>query len=424
MREMIKRLIAERAEVVEKQRASLDAAEAETRDLTAEEASAFDAQNADIDEYTSRIDELETVMARNRSAEEQRAQYATQLNNGGEARVLSDSRDFRTEFRDLARGHNDAGQLVNEIELDMSGVDARIDRESGGWEVRDLSKLTAGAGADTVPTSMQATLWEHLIENSAIRQTNVTQLRTSAGESVEFPKTTGHSTGALTAEVAAISESDPTFAKVTLGAYKYAVVVQISSELLADSAVDLEGYLAREMGVAIGNNSGAAFITGDGSSKPNGVVPTSTLGVTGAASVSGAFDADDFISLQYSVIAAYADRAWWLMRRATEGAARKLKGTDNHYLWQPSLQVGTPNMLLGRPIVSDPNVPAVALAAKSVLFGDFSRYVIRDVGGIQVRRSDDFAFTNDLVTFKATLRTDGDLIDATGAIKHFIGNAS
>jgi HK97 family phage major capsid protein len=74
--------------------------------------------------------------------------------------------------------------------------------------------------------------------------------------------------------------------------------------------------------------------------------------------------------------------------------------------------------------VTDPNVAAVGLTAKSVIFGDLSRYFIRQVGGIRMEQSNDFAFASDLVTFKAAWRADGALTDLTGAVKHFIGAAS
>ena len=94
------------------------------------------------------------------------------------------------------------------------------------------------------------------------------------------------------------------------------------------------------------------------------------------------------------------------------------------YLWQPSIVAGQPDLLLSKPVLTDPNVAATALAAKSVLFGDLSAYAIRIVNGIRFERSDDFAFNTDQVTFRAIIRGDGLLIDQTGAVKHFIGNAA
>ena len=83
-----------------------------------------------------------------------------------------------------------------------------------------------------------------------------------------------------------------------------------------------------------------------------------------------------------------------------------------------------PDTLLGKPVVTDPNVAAVALSAKSVAFGDFSAYFVRQVNGVRFERSDDYAFNTDLVTFRALLRGDGLTVDQTGAIKVFTGNAA
>ena len=79
---------------------------------------------------------------------------------------------------------------------------------------------------------------------------------------------------------------------------------------------------------------------------------------------------------------------------------------------------------LGKPVVIEPNIAATALSAKSVLFGDMSAYFVRLAGGVRFERSDEFAFQNDLVTFRAILRGDGILGDQTGAVKHFVGNAA
>jgi HK97 family phage major capsid protein len=130
--------------------------------------------------------------------------------------------------------------------------------------------------------------------------------------------------------------------------------------------------------------------------------------------------------LHYSVIAPYraSSACYWLMRDATVANARKLKDSTGQYLWQPSLQMGAPDMFLGKPVLTDPNVAAVALSAKSVLFGDFSQYFVRLAGGVRFERSDDYAFNTDLVTFRALLRADGSLVDLTGALKFFAGNAA
>ena len=247
---------------------------------------------------------------------------------------------------------------------------------------------------------------------------------------VEVPVTTTHATGALITEGSTLTESDAAFAKRTLGAYKYAYSFQVSSELLADTGVDLQGYFARQAGRALGNAFGADLATGNASSKPSGVVQTSTLGVTGSASVAGKPSADNLIDLFYSVISPYrnSDKCVWLFRDSTAATIRKLQDNSGgtgigNYLWTPGL-AGAPDTILGKPVVIEPNIAATATSAKSVVFGDMSAYFVRVAGGVRFERSDEFAFQNDLVTFRAILRGDGILGDQTGAVKHYVGNAA
>ena len=147
------------------------------------------------------------------------------------------------------------------------------------------------------------------------------------------------------------------------------------------------------------------------------------MGVTGGTGQVGAPTADELIDLFFSVIPEYRRAGTWMMSDATRSGVPKLKDTTNQYLID-RLVSGSELSLLSRPVVIDTNVADTGVSAKSVLFADFSAYYIRDVRVLRVERSDDFAFGQDLVTFRALLRTDGDLVDATGAIKHYAGGAS
>lgn len=398
----IRRLQEARLRAWEGAKAILDASGEESRDITAEERVAFDKANADIDAIDAQIKELESRAAQTRAMDDVLARLTAQPQSGPVGNV-----DPEQRVRAYLRGE--------------SGKSFDVAPER-----RDNLKSSPTGGGNTVPTSFYAQLWAHLIETATLLQAGATVLNTASGENLELPTTTAHSSAALTAEGAAITESDPAFAKRTLGAYKYASLHQVSSELIEDAGVDLLGYLAMQAGRAAGNAFGAALITGTGSSQPAGIATGATVGVTGAASVAGAFTADNLIDLFYSVIAPYRNSmaCGWLLRDATMAAVRKLKDTTNQYLWQPSIQLGTPDMLLGKPVYTDPTVAAVALSARSVLFGDFSAYYARVVGGFRFERSDDFAFSTDLVTFRSIVRGDGILLDQTGAVKCFIGNAA
>jgi HK97 family phage major capsid protein len=381
-------------------RAISDNAAADARDFTAEDEAAWQKGNADI----AAIDERLSVLL---DAEQRTADIEAALAKYGPVEAPAAPVTVEDEMRALGRG-------------EVRSVVVPAER-------RDLTKGTATAGGNTVPTSFFGQVWEHMIESSAILQAGATVLNTASGENLEIPVTTAHSSGALVTEGSTLSESDPAFAKRTLGAYKYGLAIQVSSELVADTGFDLLGYLARQAGRAVGNALGTDLVTGNASSKPSGIVQTASTGVTGATTgASGAFTADELIDLYYSVIAPYraSTSCAWIMRDATLARVRKLKDSQNQYLWQPSMQVGSPDVLLGKPVYSDPNVAAVATSAKSVIFGDISAYHVRIAGGVRFERSDEFAFKDDLVTFRAIVRGDGILADQTGAVKVFVGAAS
>lgn len=400
---LIKRLKESRATIWEQGKALLDQAEAEGRDLSAEEDASWRKINDDINEIDQRAKGLEDILKRDAEMVET---FARLERSPAERGVPQDG---DAQVRAFLKG--EAGRSFT--------VDADI-------KFRDLVKGTAAAGGNTVPTTFYGQLVEHMIDMSAILSAGPTVLETSGGETIEVPITTAHGSAAIVAEAGALAENDPTFGKRSLGAYKYGDMIQLARELVDDTGVDLLGYVARQAGWAVGNAFGAHLVTGTGSSQPAGIVTNATLGVTGGTGVVGAFTADNLIDLYHSVIAPYrrSPSCAWLMRDATLASLRKLKDTTNQYLWQPGLTLGAPDTLLGKPVYTDPNVAAVALSAKSVLFGDISRYFVRLAGGVRFERSDDYAFGNDLVSFRCIVRGDGLLVDQTGAIKYFAGGAT
>jgi len=421
MSEIAKKLQARRLNLVNEMRELVDKTVEEGRDLDGAETGRFQAMNEEIDRVDLRIKGV--------LEQEQRAKDAGDAFDGliGKPKTGPEN-----EQRD--------GQSSTEVALRkfFAGESGRTFDMSapGRVDYRTLSKLSAAAGLNTVPTSFYNRLIAHLIEVSGVMQTDPTVLNTSSGESLQIPKTTAHSSAAIVAEAGTIGTSEPTFGQITLGSFKYGDLMQVSRELITDTGVDLEGYLAMQVGRALGNAFGTHLVTGTGTTQPRGILTDATLGVTGSTTAAlaaltpplpaGSFTADNLIDLQYSVISPYrsSNSCYWLMRDATLAAARKLKDTTGQYLWQPSLQLGAPDMLLGKPVRTDPFMPAVALSAKSVAFGDFSQYFVRMVGGLRFERSDDFAFSTDLVTYRCLLRADAALVDLTGAVKYFQGNAA
>jgi HK97 family phage major capsid protein len=379
-------------------KALLDAAAAENRNLTAAEEETYQRINDDLDGLEQRIAGQKDADARNADA----GAAFSRLGLGSGRRSSNPSAVER-----LLRGE------IRTLDVDL------------GIHQRDLVKGTASAGGNVVPTSFESQLQRHLVASSAIRQTNAQVFRTDSGEDMQVPKTATHSTATLTAEGVALTESDPTFAQATMKSWKYGLLLQVTNELIADSGVDLEGYLAQQAGEALGNLSGGHFVTGDNTGKPQGVIPGATTGVTGAGGVAGAFTADNLIDLMFSVLPQHRAKGYWLMSDTALAAVRKLKASGTgEYLFQPALVAGTPDTLLGRPVVTDPNVAVPASDAKSVAFGNFEAYAIRDVRAVRFEASEHYAFNQDVVTYRAILRTDGRWIGDASAIKVFVGGAA
>jgi HK97 family phage major capsid protein len=396
--DLAKHLLEQRANTWEQAKALLDNAAAEKRELTAEEEVSYGRMTADIESLRSKADKLIADEANAAAADASLRSLVAQ----------PERREVKSEESEQLRKF--------------------LNGEVKNYELRALSKGTATAGGNTVPTSFRALLWEHLVETATLMGGGATVWTTDSGENFEVPITLTHGAAAAAAEAAALAGTDPTFSKRTLGAFKYGQLIKVSRELVEDTGVDLEGYLARAVGRNIGNAFGAKLISGAGTTEPTGITVSSTLGVTGAASVVGVPNLDNLIDLFYSVTPPYRNQssAKWLMKDSTAAVVRKFRegsGTGA-YLWQPSVIAGQPDLLLSKPVLTDPNVAATGLAAKSVLFGDLSAYAVRVVNGIKFERSDEFAFDTDQITFRATIRGDGLLIDQTGAVKHFIGNAA
>ena len=415
-----KLLLEQRQRLWEQMKALTDRAIGEHRDLTAEEEQTWDRLNRDLDDIDERLKAEQRRAIRDREAQETVDRIKGRPATRG-VPSLADA-GLADEFRHRIRT-NSREPIEIRWDSPRSGYQPGIER-------RDL--LTSSGGGMT-GTTFYGTLLEHLVEGSAILAAGATLVTTDTGERLAVPRTTAMSTASIVAEGAQIPESDPTLGSVTLEAYKYGFTVQVSNELANDATFDLIGYLAREAGTAIANGAGAHFVAGTGTGQPNGVVGAATAGKTGANGVGGAFTAEDLIDLYHSVAEPYArsSAAAWLMNNATLGAVRKLRddsggtGTGG-FLFDitPPPGSGAVGTLLGRPVYVDPNVPAVGTDAKSILFGDFSRYWVRQVRSVRFERSDDFAFDRDLITFRALWRADGDLIDTTGAIKAFVGGAS
>ena len=270
-----------------------------------------------------------------------------------------------------------------------------------------LSEGTDADGGYLVPEDFERDIVTALEEENVIR--SLAKVITTQHER-KIPVATGHSTAQWTAENAAYTESNPTFGQKQIDAFKLTDLCRVSVELLQDSAFDIEDYLMKEFARAFGIAEEEAFCVGTGTNQPTGIFTASggTVGVTAAAN--NAITADELISLVYALKSPYRRNAKFLVNDATISAIRKLKDQNGAYLWQPSLQAGQPDRLLGYDLYTSPYVPTMAAGALTVAFGDFKNYWIGDRAGRTVQRLNELYATNGQIGYVATERVDGKVI--------------
>ena len=415
MNEYIEQLVEARLRAWHEAKAIMGRATDEKRELSGEENETLDRIWADIDAKDAQIKDLTARAQSEREADVVREAYAPLVRPEPEAPVVDQVDAF-------LRGQSGA----RFIDVDLRSVAAAkraVRAGAGVRELRDLTK-TAAAGGNTVPTDFARQLYDFLEVYSGMRNTNATIITTTGGQNLEFPTVAAHGTAALVLEGSAIAEADPAFGKMTLGAFKYAQLVQISSELLEDTGVDIVGFAAQDLGRALARVTDTAYVLGSVATGPQGVMTAIGTGKTGGTAQAGIPSIAELNDLVYSVNSEYRARgAQFLMADATAGKIRNIVNSSGDFLWQPSVQAGQPDRLLGFEVITDPNVAATGTNSNSVAFGDFSAFYIRDVGGVRIERSDDFDFSRDVATWRAVLRTDSDLIDAN-AIKLYRGGTA
>ena len=261
-------------------------------------------------------------------------------------------------------------------------------------------------GGYLVPDSFERTLIQGLNENGVVRAH--ARVITTSGGLHKIPVVASHGSASWIDEEGDYIESDESFGQVQLDAHKVGTIIKVSEELLQESAFNLESYISSEFSRRIGDKEEDAFLNGDGSAKPTGILNASnggTVGVTAAAAA--AITADELVDLYYSLKAPYRKNAVWILNDTTIKLIRKLKTGDGQYLWQPGIKDGEVNTILGRPYFTSPFMPVAAAGAKTIIFGDLSYYWIGDRQGITFRRLNELYAGKGQVGFMASKRLDG-----------------
>lgn len=295
-------------------------------------------------------------------------------------------------------------------------------------EVRNaLSVGTDNKGGYTVPDEFERQLVQALEETNIMRQL-AHVIKTQSGTHA-IPIASDSGTASWLDEGGTITDSDPTFAQATLKAFKMGTLVKVSNELLNDSAIDIAGYIAERIGKRFGNAEEEAFFTGVGESStpgtpstPTGLLTTLSGDVTTDAYTS--LDFDDVFALYYKLSEPYRKNASFICNENIMLHLMTLKDGESQYIWKPSMEIGKPDTILGRPVYTSQYMPYLAgttadKSKKVLLFGDFSYYWIADRGNRTLQRLNELYAITDQVGFIGTQRVDGKLIlsDAVKCLK-------
>ena len=291
-----------------------------------------------------------------------------------------------------------------------------------------MSTGTGSEGGYTTQNEFAPVLIEAMKAYGGMRQ--VAQIiQTDTGSQMDWPTTDATSEeGEIVGENASVAVGETTFGTTSLSVYKYSSKsIAVPFELLQDSRIDLEGHLTRLLSTRLGRITNKHYTVGTGTGQPSGAATGASVGKTGATGQTTEIIYDDIVDLEHSVDPAYrqAGTVRWMMHDKTLAKMKKLKDADGRPIWLPSIAGVAPTTLLGHEYVVNQNVAEMAANAKSLLFGDFSHYVIRDVMAVQLFRMTDSKYTEKgQVGFLAFMRSGGAMVDVGGAVKAYQNSAT
>ena len=364
----------------------LDSHRGEDGMVSAEDNATYEKMEADVVALGKEIDRLERQAAIDREMDQPTASPLVSRPVAPSAKKQGRASDeYRNAFWGMIRNRNLTPGVMNDLQI---GTDTE-----GGY---------------LVPDEFEHTLVQGLEEENVLRSL-CTVIQTSSGDR-KIPIVTAHGTASWVDEEDPIPTSDETFGQISIGAHKVATMIKVSDELLQDSVFNLESYIAAEFARRIGAAEEEAFITGNGTGKPTGLLHATNGAGIGVTTNGNTPTADEIFDLIHSIKSVYRKKAVFLLNDSTLKVLRKLKDGQGQYLWQPGLKEGQPDTLLNYRLVTSPFMPEIDSGNKVILFGDFKSYWIADRQGRSFQRLNELYAATGQVGFRATQRVDGRLV--------------
>jgi HK97 family phage major capsid protein len=314
------------------------------------------------------------------------------------------------------------GQFIRYGASDMDPADRRALQANAvsGSEFRALGVTGSFNGGYVVPEQFRNRMVEAIKAFGGMLDV-AEVINTDSGATINWPTSDETAAvGAILAENTQVGEQDLTLGTADIDAYMYtSKLVRVSYQLLQDSVFDIDAWLPRKLGERIGRILNQHWTTGTGVGQPDGVVTNAVAGVTAPTGQVDSVTYVDLVDLIDSIEESYQTNARFMMNRTTRKAFRKLIDGNDRPLWEPSLQVGVPDSILGYPIKLNQDMPSLGAGAKAILFGDFREaYLIRLVTGVQTLRLSERYADYLQVGFLAFQRADGTMQNSA-AIRAF-----
>ena len=295
-----------------------------------------------------------------------------------------------------------------------------------------MSTTTASEGGFTTSPEYQKALESAMKAYGGMRNV-ATTIRTATGTQMNFPTSDATTEeGEIVGQNGAVTGLDVVFGNATMDVFKYSSKkIALPFELVQDSFLDIEAYVQAVQSMRLGRIQNKHQTIGTGIGQPTGLVTASGAGKVGAVGQTLTTTYDDLVALEHSVDPAYRSNpgVGYMMHDTSLLAIRKIKDSNNRPIFVPGYESGNPggapDRLMGRLITINQHMPVMAANAKSVLFGQFNKYLIRDVMDLTMFRMTDSAFTLlGQIGFVAFMRSGGNLIDVGGAVKHYQNSAT
>lgn len=426
----------------------------EVKGLISEQGKAWEAFKATMGELEGQVKKLGSADA---LTEQKLARIDDALNTFAEAKDALDARLLATEKKmgRAGMGHNGGPDMEAEVKsfnalaasvaalknrpvpspIDADGVAAYRagfksflragDRAFGADEFKAMQVGSDPDGGQLVPADMTGRIVTRVWETSPMRQICAVQaISTDALEGLA--DTDEADSGGWVSETGTRSESGtPQLIKWRIPVWEHYCEPRATQQLLDDAAVDAEAWLSDKVADKMARVQNDAFINGNGINKPRGLAQYTTAATADASRtwgelehvLSGAsadFAASNPADKLFELVGAFKDQylqnARWVTRREVMTKVRKFKeSTTNAYIWQPGLQQGQPQLLLGFPVTIAQDMPTLAADSLSMAFGDFRGYQIVDRIGLRVLR--DPYTAKPYVKFYTTARVGGGVVD-------------